>query len=117
MFEWGKNEVIVGRRRGPGIRRPGRRLARSKWAATNGRSSAFSPPDGGAAESEIWTDAKVLQDAYNRGDSFQSVYVRLNSPGAFQAFKDSLTSNPQLNVKVDPAIRLLRRAIRSASRG
>ena len=55
---------------------------------------------GGVAESEIWTDAKVLQEAYNRGDSFQSVYVKLNSPGAFQEFKDSLTSNPQLNVKV-----------------
>ena len=26
MFEWGKNEVIVGARRGPGIRRAGRRL-------------------------------------------------------------------------------------------
>jgi putative ABC transport system permease protein len=52
------------------------------------------------AESEIWTDAKMLQDAYHRGDSFQSVYVKLNSPGAFQEFKDSLTSNPQLNVQV-----------------
>jgi putative ABC transport system permease protein len=41
-----------------------------------------------------------LQDAYNRGDSFQSVSVRLNSPAAYQAFKDSLTSNPQLNVQV-----------------
>jgi putative ABC transport system permease protein len=41
-----------------------------------------------------------LQEAYNRGDSFQSVYVKLNSPGAFQEFKDSLTSNPQLSVKV-----------------
>jgi putative ABC transport system permease protein len=56
--------------------------------------------NGAAAESEIWTDAKVLQAAYNRGDSFQSVSVRLNSPGAFQEFKDSLTSNPQLSVKV-----------------
>jgi putative ABC transport system permease protein len=56
--------------------------------------------NGGAAESEIWTDAKILQDAYNRGNSFQSVSVKLNSPGAFQEFKDSLTSNPQLNVQV-----------------
>jgi putative ABC transport system permease protein len=42
----------------------------------------------------------VLQDAYNRGDSFQSVSVKLNSPAAFQPFKDSLTSNPQLSVQV-----------------
>jgi len=56
--------------------------------------------DGGVAESEIWTDAKVLQAAYNRGDSFQSVSVRLTSPSAFQSFKDSLTTNPQLSVQV-----------------
>jgi len=59
---------------------------------TSGRSSEFLL--------RVATDAKVLQDAYHRGDSFQSVYARLRSPGAFQEFKDSLTSNPQLNVKV-----------------
>lgn len=55
---------------------------------------------GGAAESEIWTDVAVLQPAYHRGDSFQSVYVKLNSPAAFDQFKDALTTNPQLKVKV-----------------
>ncbi len=55
---------------------------------------------GGAVESEIWTDAAVLQPAYHRGDSFQSVYVKLASPAAFAQFKDSLTTNPQIKVKV-----------------
>jgi putative ABC transport system permease protein len=55
---------------------------------------------GGAAESEIWTDAAVLQPAYHRGNSFQSVYAKLNSPAAFNQFKDALTTNPQLKVKV-----------------
>jgi putative ABC transport system permease protein len=55
---------------------------------------------GGTAESEIWSDATVLQGAYNRGDTFQSVYVKLNSPAAFPQFKDSLTADPRLNVKV-----------------
>lgn len=55
---------------------------------------------GGAAESEIWTDAAVLQPAYHRGDSFQAVYAKLVSPQAFQQFKDALTTNPRLNVKV-----------------
>ena len=54
---------------------------------------------GGAAESEIWTDSAVLQPAYNRGDSFQSVYAKLSSPSSFQSFKDALTANPQLKVK------------------
>jgi len=54
----------------------------------------------GLAESEIWTDAKILQGAYHRGDSFQSMYVRLDSAGAFDRFKDALTTNPQLSVSV-----------------
>jgi putative ABC transport system permease protein len=56
--------------------------------------------DGGVAESEIWTDGEVLRPAYKRGTNIQSVYVRLTSADAFQAFKDSLTTNPQLKVKV-----------------
>jgi len=56
--------------------------------------------NGGIAESEIWTDAAVLQPAYRRGNSFQAVYAKLESPGAFQAFKDRLTTDPRLNVQV-----------------
>ncbi|MCX6904265.1 MAG: ABC transporter permease [Verrucomicrobia bacterium] len=41
-----------------------------------------------------------MQAAYNRGDSFQSVYAKLRSPAAFQEFKDALTTDPRLNVKV-----------------
>jgi putative ABC transport system permease protein len=99
MFEWGRNEVIVGS--GAAQEFAGLELGstlkvgRYEWPVVG----IFSA-NGGVAESEIWTDAKVLQDAYHRGDSFQSVYVKLNSPGAFQEFKDSLTSNPQLSVKV-----------------
>ena len=55
---------------------------------------------GGVAESEIWSDANVLQAAYRRESTFQSVYTRLNSPEAFQAFKDALTSDPRLKVDV-----------------
>jgi len=55
---------------------------------------------GGIAESEIWVDARVLQDIYRRGNSYQAVYARLASPDAFQGFKDALTTDPRLNVKV-----------------
>ena len=99
MFEWGKNEVIIGAgaaREFAGLDVGSTiKVGRYEWPVVG----IFSA-NGGAAESEIWSDAKVLQAAYNRGDSFQSVYAKLNSPGAFQEFKDSLTSNPQLNVKV-----------------
>lgn len=99
MFEWGKNEVIVGlgaAREFGGLEVGGAvKVGRALWPVVG----VFTA-NGGVAESEVWTDAKVLQAAYNRGDSFQSVYARLNSAGAFQEFKDFLTSNPQLSVKV-----------------
>ena len=59
--------------------------------------------DGGSlSESEIWCDANVLNQVYQRPPNiFQSVTVRLASPGSFQQFKDALTSDPRLNVQVD----------------
>jgi putative ABC transport system permease protein len=57
---------------------------------------------GSAFDSEIWCDANVLNQVYQRPPNlFQSVTVRLTSPGAFQQFKDALTSDPRLNVQVD----------------
>jgi len=56
--------------------------------------------NGGIAESEIWTDAAVLQPAYQRGDSYQAVYARLTSPDTFREFSDALTTDPRLTVKV-----------------
>src|SRR5262249_21352853 len=52
-----------------------------------------------SAESEIWTDAAVLQTAYHRGNSFQSVYARLTAPEAFFQFSNSVASDPRLGVR------------------
>jgi len=98
MFEWGLNEVIVGGG------------AQQQFAGLDIGSSievgqeawpivGIFGTDGGLAESEIWVDAAVLQPAYRRGNSFQSVYVKLSSRDAFDEFKDTLTSDPRLNVK------------------
>jgi len=57
--------------------------------------------DGTISESEIWCDAAVLQPAYRRGSTFQSVIARLDSPEAFRPFKDTLTTDPRLDVKVE----------------
>lgn len=54
---------------------------------------------GSSAESEIWCDSKVLQGAYRRGNSYQSVLVRLDSPSSFDNFRNWLTTNVQLNVE------------------
>ena len=99
MFEWGRNEVIVGTgasREFAGLEVGGFvKVGRESWPV-----AGVFEAGGGVAESEVWTDAKVLQAAYQRGDSFQSVYVKLNSAEAFTEFKDSLTSDPRVSVKV-----------------
>lgn len=60
---------------------------------------------GSAFDSEVWCDGRVLNQIYKRPlNIFQSVTVHLTSPAAYQQFKDSLTSNPQLNVQVDREI-------------
>jgi len=41
----------------------------------------------------------VLQGAYNRGASYQSVRVRLTSADAMQEFQDALSTDPRLNVR------------------
>jgi putative ABC transport system permease protein len=55
--------------------------------------------DGDSHESGLMADAETLIAADQRG-GFQSVTVLLESPAAFQKFKDSITSNPALAVDV-----------------
>ncbi|MBM3832168.1 MAG: ABC transporter permease [Verrucomicrobia bacterium] len=98
MFEPGRNEVIVGAgaaRAFAGLDVGKKfRTGQNEWDVVGIFSGG-----GGVSESELWTDAAVLQPAYHRGNSFQSVYAKLASPEAFQQFKDALTTNPQLKVK------------------
>ena len=99
MFEFGTNEVIVGRG------------AHSQFITTDvgdtidsGRNQwrvvGVFEADGGVAETEIWGDVRTLQGVYQRGNTFQVVLARLESENAFQGFSDWLTTNPQLNVMV-----------------
>ena len=56
---------------------------------------------GSAFDSEIWCDAKLLNEILKRPDNvFQSITVHLESPQAFQQFKDAVTSDPRMNVDV-----------------
>ena len=99
MFERGRNEVIAGAsaaREFAGLN-VGQtiKLGKTEWNVVGIFSAG-----GGMGESEMWTDTTVLQSAYQRGDSYQTVYAKLASPDTFQQFKDALTSNPQVKVKV-----------------
>lgn len=56
---------------------------------------------GSAFDSEVWGDAHLLAGAFNRPDTFfQSVTVHLTSPAALTQLKDSVTTDPRLNVDV-----------------
>jgi len=97
MFTQGTNEIVVGRAASQQFANLSVGSA-PKWGQNNWQVVGIFEAKGSAAESEIWCDARVLQPAYQRGNSYQSVYVRLADSDGFQAFKDALTSNPQLSV-------------------
>ncbi len=99
MFEWGRNEIIIGV--GAAQEFAGLDVGSSLEVASDqwdivGMFAA----NGGISESEIWTDARILQSAYRRGDSFQAVYTRLTEPEAFTTFKDELDTDPRVDLKV-----------------
>ena len=99
QFEPGKNEIIVGR--GAAEQFAGLDLGRALRWGENRWTVVGTFSDGGSlSESEIWCDARVLQPAYRRGNTFQSVHARLESPAVFTSFKDALTADPRLDVKV-----------------
>jgi putative ABC transport system permease protein len=98
-FVPGRNEVIVGRAaageyRGLDV---GTRLklGQNEWTVVGVFDAGGTVPD-----SELWCDAGVLAPLYRRGNSRQAVYVKLSSPDAFTAFKDRLTSDPRVKLKV-----------------
>ena len=60
---------------------------------------------GSAFDSEVWCDARVLDDVYKRPTNiFQSVTIRLTSRDSLQQFKDAVTADPRLNVDVSREI-------------
>jgi putative ABC transport system permease protein len=99
MLTFGTNEIVVGR--GASAQFLGLDLGKelvsgqNRWQIVGVFDAA-----GGVAESEIWIDARTLQGAYRRGNSYQIVLARLESTDSLQMFTDWLTSNPQLNVMV-----------------
>jgi putative ABC transport system permease protein len=60
---------------------------------------------GSAFDSELWCDANVLNQVYQRPQNlFQSVTVRLAAPDAWGRFKDALTADPRVTVQVEREI-------------
>lgn len=99
MLEFGTNEIVVGR--GASGQFAGLTLGSEVRSGQNTWTVVgIFEADGGVSETEIWCDARVLQGAYRRGNTYQLVVARLDSSDTFDTFRDALTSNPQLNVQV-----------------
>lgn len=99
MFRPGMFEVVVGR--GASLQFEGLTVGNTlKWGTTEWTITGIFEDAGSIAESEIWTNDTALQGAYNRGPSYQSLRVKLTSAAAVQPFKDALTADPRLNVRV-----------------
>jgi putative ABC transport system permease protein len=53
----------------------------------------------GAWNSELWADRRTVASAYRRGNSAESVLVKLTGPSAFAQFKTALAADPRLKVE------------------
>jgi putative ABC transport system permease protein len=98
MFQRGLRELVVGR----GAEGQFKGLDVGSHIALRGSDwtivGAFES-NGDSHESELLADVETVLSAYRR-NLYQSVVVLLDSADAFPAFKDALTTNPQLSVDV-----------------
>lgn len=98
-FEPGRNEVVIGRAANAEYRGLNvgdqLKLGQNVWNIVGLFDAGGTVPD-----SELWCDAGVLAPLYRRGNSRQAVYVKLTSPEAFTPFKDRLTTDPRVKLKV-----------------
>jgi putative ABC transport system permease protein len=99
MLQFGTNEVIAGR--GASSQFQGLTVGNEiKSGQNTWKVVGVFAANGGVSETEVWIDSKVLQGAYRRGNSYQTLLAKLDSSDSFDTFRDWLTSNPQVNVQV-----------------
>jgi putative ABC transport system permease protein len=99
MFREGTNEVIVG----DGVVKQYEGLEVGKkvrWGNADWNVVGRFTDGGGIAESEAWADTPIVQQAWRRGNSFQSIRVKLNNPESLKTLKDALSKDPRVRVGV-----------------
>lgn len=98
-FEEGKNELLVGR----SAQRQFKGLeigAVIPFGVTEWAVVGVFEDDGSASESELWADVRVVQATYRRGNSFQVVRAKLESPESIEALEEALEADPRIDVDV-----------------
>ncbi len=99
MFEEGKTEIIVGTSILSQF--SGFELgSKMKFGATEWTVVGVFDAGGSVFGSELLTDVRTLQAQFNRGNSYQSIRVRLDGPEAIQKIRDFIESDPRLNLDV-----------------
>lgn len=99
MFKPGTNEIIVGA--GAVKQYEGLGIGQTvRWFKTDWKVVGHFTDDGGLAESEVWMDAGILQQVFQRGPTVSTIRVKMAEGTAVKALKDTLTRNPQLTVDV-----------------
>ena len=99
MFKEGTNEVVVG----DGVVKQYEGLEVGKkvrWGNTDWTVVGRYTDGGGIAESEAWGDTRVVQQAWRRGNSFQSIRAKLNDAASLKTLKDALSKDPRVRVGV-----------------
>ncbi|UTW58268.1 ABC transporter permease [Kordiimonas sp. SCSIO 12603] len=99
MFETGKNEIIVGE----GVLREFAgfelgttvRFGKTEWEVVGTFSTG-----GNAFESELWADAPTLQSQFQRGSSFQTIRVLLETPDDVSGMAEMVENDPRLFLDV-----------------
>lgn len=100
MFEAGTNEILVGQ--GVIDQFSGFDLGqevtfgKTRWSVVGVFSTG-----GSAFESELWADARMVQDLFNRGNSFQTMRIRLAEPGNVEGIAEMIENDPRLILDVD----------------
>jgi putative ABC transport system permease protein len=99
MFREGTNEVIVG----DGVVKnyDGLEVGKvARWGATDWTVVGRFTDQGGIAESEAWGDTRIVQQAWRRGNSYQSIRAKLTDAAAIKTLKNSLTKDPRVRLSV-----------------
>lgn len=98
-FKPGLNELVVGQsaeREYAGLAvGDAVKIGRQQWKVVG----VFAA--GNAYDSELWADRQEVAAAWRRGDSAESVLVRLTDAKAFASFQAALAVDPKLKVEAD----------------
>ncbi len=100
LFMPGRNEIMVGE----GVLKQfaGFELGRKiNFGKTTWEVVGIFSTGGSAFDSELWADARAVQTQFRRGNSFQTMRLRLARPGEVAPLQEFADNDPRLNVNIE----------------